>query len=224
MFYLYKIIKGLVLPPGIFILIFLLNFFIVKNKVLRILNLLSALILYLISISPTTGLMKEFLKVKIEVNFQKPDVIFVPGAGLSDESISRIVKAYELYKIYNVPIVISGYKVEAKMMKSKLLMFSIPDSMLILDSLARNTFENVRNFIKISKIKNFKNIIIVSSNYHFKRIDKIFKNSGLNLKYIPSNQIDWTAKTILDIVPSYASFSRNMRYLNEILGYFLIFQ
>lgn len=93
MFYLYKIIKGLVFPPGIFILIFLLNFFIVKNKVLRILNLLSALILYLISISPTTGLMKEFLKVKIEVNFQKPDVIFVPGAGLSDESISRIVKA-----------------------------------------------------------------------------------------------------------------------------------
>jgi len=222
MFYLYKIIKGLVFPPGIFILIFLLNSFIVKNKVLRILNLLSALILYIISISPTTDLIKEFLKVKVNANFQKPDVIFVLGAGLSDESISRIVKAYELYKIYNVPIVISGYKIEAKMMKSKLLMFSIPDSMLILDSLARNTFENVQNFKKISKIKNFKNVIVVSSDYHLKRIEKIFKNSNLNLKFVPSNQIDWTAKTILDIVPSYASFSRNIRYLNEIIGYFLI--
>jgi uncharacterized SAM-binding protein YcdF (DUF218 family) len=222
MFYLYKIIKGLVFPPGIFILIFLLNSFIVKNKVLRILNLLSALILYIISISPTTDLMKEFLKVKVNTNFQKPDVIFVLGAGLSDESVSRIVKAYELYKIYNVPIVISGYKIEAKMMKSKLLMFSIPDSMLILDSLARNTFENVQNFKKISKIKNFKNVIVVSSDYHLKRIEKIFKNSNLNLKFVPSNQIDWTAKTILDIVPSYASFSRNIRYLNEIIGYFLI--
>jgi uncharacterized SAM-binding protein YcdF (DUF218 family) len=222
MFYLYKIIKGLVFPPGIFILIFLLNSFIVKNKVLRILNLLSALILYIISISPTTDLMKEFLKVKVNANFQKPDVIFVLGAGLSDESVSRIVKAYELYKIYNVPIVISGYKIEAKMMKSKLLMFSIPDSMLILDSLARNTFENVQNFKKISKIKNFKNVIVVSSDYHLKRIEKIFKNSNLNLKFVPSNQIDWTAKTILDIVPSYASFSRNIRYLNEIIGYFLI--
>jgi len=222
MFYLYKIIKGLVFPPGIFILIFLLNSFIVKNKVLRILNLLSALILYIISISPTTDLIKEFLKVKVNTNFQKPDVIFVLGAGLSDESISRIVKAYELYKIYNVPIVISGYKIEAKMMKSKLLMFSIPDSMLILDSLARNTFENVQNFKKISKIKNFKNVIVVSSDYHLKRIEKIFKNSNLNLKFVPSNQIDWTAKTILDIVPSYASFSRNIRYLNEIIGYFLI--
>jgi uncharacterized SAM-binding protein YcdF (DUF218 family) len=222
MFYLYKIIKGLVFPPGIFILIFLLNSFIVKNKVLRILNLLSALILYIISISPTTDLMKEFLKVKVNANFQKPDVIFVLGAGLSDESISRIVKAYELYKIYNVPIVISGYKIEAKMMKSKLLMFSIPDSMLILDSLARNTFENVQNFKKVSKIKNFKNVIVVSSDYHLKRIEKIFKNSNLNLKFVPSNQIDWTAKTILDIVPSYASFSRNIRYLNEIIGYFLI--
>jgi uncharacterized SAM-binding protein YcdF (DUF218 family) len=222
MFYLYKIIKGLIFPPGIFILIFLLNSFIVKNKVLRILNLLSALILYIISISPTTDLMKEFLKVKVNANFQKPDVIFVPGAGLSDESVSRIVKAYELYKIYNVPIVISGYKIEAKMMKSKLLMFSIPDSMLILDSLARNTFENVQNFKKISKIKNFKNVIVVSSDYHLKRIEKIFKNSNLNLKFVPSNQIDWTAKTILDIVPSYASFSRNIRYLNEIIGYFLI--
>ncbi|MFZ8846967.1 MAG: YdcF family protein [Candidatus Hydrothermia bacterium] len=222
MFYLYKIIKGLVFPPGIFILIFLLNSFIVKNKVLRILNLLSALILYIISISPTTDLIKEFLKVKVNTNFQKPDVIFVLGAGLSDESVSRIVKAYELYKIYNVPIVISGYKIEAKMMKSKLLMFSIPDSMLILDSLARNTFENVQNFKKISKIKNFKNVIVVSSDYHLKRIEKIFKNSNLNLKFVPSNQIDWTAKTILDIVPSYASFSRNIRYLNEIIGYFLI--
>jgi uncharacterized SAM-binding protein YcdF (DUF218 family) len=222
MFYLYKIIKGLIFPPGIFILIFLLNSFIVKNKVLRILNLLSALILYIISISPTTDLIKEFLKVKVNANFQKPDVIFVPGAGLSDESVSRIVKAYELYKIYNVPIVISGYKIEAKMMKSKLLMFSIPDSMLILDSLARNTFENVQNFKKISKIKNFKNVIVVSSDYHLKRIEKIFKNSNLNLKFVPSNQIDWTAKTILDIVPSYASFSRNIRYLNEIIGYFLI--
>jgi uncharacterized SAM-binding protein YcdF (DUF218 family) len=222
MFYLYKIIKGLVFPPGIFILIFLLNSFIVKNKVLRILNLLSALILYIISISPTTDLMKEFLKVKVNTNFQKPDVIFVLGAGLSDESVSRIVKAYELYKIYNVPIVISGYKIEAKMMKSKLLMFSIPDSMLILDSLARNTFENVQNFKKISKIKNFNNVIVVSSDYHLKRIEKIFKNSNLNLKFVPSNQIDWTAKTILDIVPSYASFSRNIRYLNEIIGYFLI--
>jgi uncharacterized SAM-binding protein YcdF (DUF218 family) len=222
MFYLYKIIKGLVFPPGIFILIFLLNSFIVKNKVLRILNLLSALILYIISISPTTDLMKEFLKVKVNANFQKPDVIFVLGAGLSDESVSRIVKAYELYKIYNVPIVISGYKIEAKMMKSKLLMFSIPDSMLILDSLARNTFENVQNFKKISKIKNFNNVIVVSSDYHLKRIEKIFKNSNLNLKFVPSNQIDWTAKTILDIVPSYASFSRNIRYLNEIIGYFLI--
>jgi len=222
MFYLYKIIKGLVFPSGIFILIFLLNSFIVKNKVLRILNLLSALILYIISISPTTDLIKEFLKVKVNTNFQKPDVIFVLGAGLSDESVSRIVKAYELYKIYNVPIVISGYKIEAKMMKSKLLMFSIPDSMLILDSLARNTFENVQNFKKISKIKNFKNVIVVSSDYHLKRIEKIFKNSNLNLKFVPSNQIDWTAKTILDIVPSYASFSRNIRYLNEIIGYFLI--
>jgi len=222
MFYLYKIIKGLVFPPGIFILIFLLNSFIVKNKVLRILNLLSALILYIISISPTTDLMKEFLKVKVNANFQKPDVIFVLGAGLSDESVSRIVKAYELYKIYNVPIVISGYKIEAKMMKSKLLMFSIPDSMLILDSLARNTFENVQNFKKISKIKNFNNVIVVSSDYHLKRIEKIFKGSNLNLKFVPSNQIDWTAKTILDIVPSYASFSRNIRYLNEIIGYFLI--
>jgi uncharacterized SAM-binding protein YcdF (DUF218 family) len=222
MFYLYKIIKGLVFPPGIFILIFLLNSFIVKNKVLRILNLLSALILYIISISPTTDLMKEFLKVKVNTNFQKPDVIFVLGAGLSDESVSRIVKAYELYKIYNVPIVISGYKIEAKMMKSKLLMFSIPDSMLILDSLARNTFENVQNFKKISKIKNFNNVIVVSSDYHLKRIEKIFKNSNLNLKFVPSNQIDWTAKTILDIVPSYASFSRNVRYLNEIIGYFLM--
>jgi len=222
MFYLYKIIKGLVFPPGIFILIFLLNVFIIRNGILRILNFLSALILYIISISPTTDLMKEFLKVKVNANFQKPDVIFVLGAGLSDESVSRIVKAYELYKIYNVPIVISGYKIEAKMMKSKLLMFSIPDSMLILDSLARNTFENVQNFKKISKIKNFNNVIVVSSDYHLKRIEKIFKGSNLNLKFVPSNQIDWTAKTILDIVPSYASFSRNIRYLNEIIGYFLI--
>lgn len=223
MFYFYKIIKSLVFPPGIFILIFLLNFFIIKNKILRIINFLCALILYVFSISPTTDFLKEFLKVKNNGNFQKPDVIFVLGAGLSDESISRIVKAYELYKIYNVPIVISGYKVEAKMMKNKLLMFSISDSMLILDSLSRNTYENVSNFIKIAKVKNFKNVIVVSSDYHLKRIEKIFKNSDFNIKYISSNQIDWTAKTILDIVPSYSSFSRNIRYLNEIIGYFLIF-
>jgi len=187
------------------------------------LNFIFALILYIISISPTTDFLMGFLKVKNNSYFQKPDVIFVLGAGLSDESISRIVKAYELYKLYNVPVVISGYKVEARMMKNKLLSFEVPESLIIIDSLSRNTKENVRNFIKISNERKFKNVLVISTDYHLKRIQKEFGNSNLNIKFVPSNPIDWTAKTFLDLIPSYSSFSRNMRYINEIIGMISIY-
>ncbi|MCX7947907.1 MAG: YdcF family protein [candidate division WOR-3 bacterium] len=179
------------------------------------------MILYILSISPTTDFLQLFIKVNNNSDFNKPDVIFILGAGLSDESISRIVKGYEVYKSYNVPIVISGYKAEVKMMKSKLSNFSIPDSMIILDSLSRNTKENVRNFIKIAKERKFRNIIVISSYYHLKRIKNEFSNSSLNIKLIASNPIDYTAKNFLDIVPSYSAFSRNMIYINEIIGIYV---
>ncbi|MEO0143903.1 MAG: YdcF family protein [candidate division WOR-3 bacterium] len=217
MFYIYKFLKGWLFPPGIVIIILLLNFFLIRNAIMRILNLTFAFILYILSISPTTDFLMLFLKVN-NTNLQKPDVIFILGAGLSDESISRIVKGYELFKIYKVPIVISGYKTEAKMMKNKLLSFDVPESLIIVDSFSRNTKENVNNFIKISKEKNFHNVFVVSSYYHLKRIEEEFKNSQLNLKFIASNPMDYTAKTFLDFIPSYSAFSRNMKYLNEIIG------
>ncbi|MEO0202480.1 MAG: YdcF family protein [candidate division WOR-3 bacterium] len=217
MFYIYKFLKGWLFPPGIVVIILIINYFLVRNRLLRTLNLFSALILYILSISPTTDFLMLFLKVN-SPNLNKPDVIFVLGAGLSDESISRIVKGYELYKIYKVPIVISGYKVEARMIKNKLLSFDVPDSLIIVDSFSRNTKENVSSFIRISKVRNFKNVFVVSSYYHLKRIEKEFKNSNLNLKLVASNPMDYAAKTILDLVPSYSAFSRNMKYLNEIVG------
>ncbi len=214
--------KGWLFPPGILIIVFIINFFLVRNVLLKLLNFFSALTLYILSISLTSDFLTLFLKVQSDKKFDRPNVIFVLGAGLSDESISRIVKGYEIFKIYNVPIIISGYKVEAMMMKNKLLNLGIPDSFIILDSLARNTKENVKNFKKIASKKGFKNVIVISSFYHLKRIEKEFSNSNLNIKYIPSNPINYTAKTFLDFVPSYSSFSRNINYLNEIVGLFLI--
>ncbi len=210
--------KGWIFPPGILIIVFIINFFFLRNFILRFINFFSALTLYILSITPTSDFLALFLKVKSDGKFYKPDVIFVLGAGLSDESISRIVKGYETFKIYNVPIVISGYKVEARMMKNKLLNLGIPDSLIILDSLARNTKENVRNFVEIANKRGVRNVIVISSFYHLKRIDKEFSNSNLNIKYIASNPMDYKAKTFLDFIPSYSSFSRNMNYLNEIVG------
>jgi uncharacterized SAM-binding protein YcdF (DUF218 family) len=174
--------------------------------------------LYILSIGPTTAVLSKFLIFKND-NFDKPDVIFVPGAGLSDESVSRIVKAFEFHKLYNVPVVISGYKVEARMMLNKLKNLGLDDKFIIVDSFSRNTYENVKNFLSIANLNHFKSALIISTDYHLSRIYDEFKQYRyLKTKYIPSNPIDYKFKDILDILPSYSLFYRNIRYVNEIIG------
>ena len=98
MFFAKKIISYFILPPGIYIVLFLLIYLLSKRKTVKYISLLSALSLYLISIEPV----KDLLLLPLENMYKKPkvlkgDIIVVLGGGayntgyLKEDSTKRLI-------------------------------------------------------------------------------------------------------------------------------------
>ncbi len=218
MFYLYKILRSLLLPPGIFIILFLLAALFVRKRLLRAIFIVSAVLTYLLSIYPTTIALRKLVVPPSKGIPQKVDVIVVLGGGLTDESISRLVKGKEIHDMTGAPVLITGYSEEADMMRRKLLSIGLKPDFLIVDSTSRNTFESVKNVSKIIKNRGFENIVVVSTDYHLRRIRKEFDKYGIEIHPIPSNPRRDRIGDILDLFPSMAAFYRNYIYLKELIG------
>lgn len=114
-------------------------------------------------------------------NGQKRDVIIVLGyPAKSDGTVSpilreRIRKAAELYrKGVSENIICTGAAVansyfEAEIMAQALIELGIPECNIILEKLAKGTYENLVNSKKIMQDKKFNTAVIVSSPWHLRK-------------------------------------------------------
>ncbi|MGG1677827.1 YdcF family protein [Neobacillus sp. NRS-1170] len=129
----------------------------------------------------------KFLVAKDTV--QKADAIIV----LSGDRGERVEKAAELYhQGYGKYFVISGGIIyndvtAAELMKEHALKLGVPESVIILEDRADSTYENADFTRRVIKSYPIDSAIVVSSNYHMKRVkmifDRDFEHSGVKLYY-----------------------------------------
>jgi len=129
---------------------------------------------------------------KMQDNF---DAIIVLGNSTREEEIdgimkNRLEKALEIYgKNQKTKIILSGGKEEkgiseAQKMRRYLEKWGLTEEIFILEEQSRNTFENLKNSKEIIIKHQFKNIALITSDYHLKRASMIAKSLDINISAI----------------------------------------
>ncbi|MCX8083873.1 MAG: YdcF family protein [Calditerrivibrio sp.] len=191
MLFLKKLLYSVVIPPGIFIVVFLVASFWLKG-LKRYVLLLAGVLLYLFSITPV----KDLFLYPLEKGFRNSrcdrGVIVVLSGGvygqkeLSEDSFKRVLKGFEIQKRLKGPIILTGGRVndklpyEADLMKAILVGLGVEDDRIYTDKDSRDTVENVRFTLAILQQLKQQDIILVTSAYHTKRSMILFKKSGIN--------------------------------------------
>lgn len=200
MFFLKKLITFLILPPGLFVVVF----FVIaalrkKHKAVLVLSLSCGTGIYLLSVEPV----KDFLLAPLEEKYSRPatvegDVIVVLGGGsyntgvLTDDSLKRLLTGFVLQKKLNTPIILSGGSAitnlpESEVMKTVLIELGVDKSKIYTDTNSRDTLGNAIFTKKICQAKGFKKVILVTSAYHMPRSVLTFKQAGLDVIPYPTD-------------------------------------
>ncbi len=139
----------------------------------------AALILYLLIFqSPFVWWLAEPLRIVEPPQPADAVVVFAGGVGESGRAgggvQERIGKAVELYRDGVAPrlIISSGYVFslrEAQVMKAIAIDNGVPESAIILEERAANTYENVAFTARILAERGWRTIALVSSPYHMRR-------------------------------------------------------
>ena len=231
MFLVKKVITFFIIPPGLFILIFLIiSFLSRKDKRVLILSLISAFSIYLISIEPV----KDFLLRPLETRYQQPkditgDVIVVLGGGsyntgiLTDDSLKRVLTGFLLHKRLNIPIILSGGSAitnlpESEAMKSVLTELGIDKNMIFTDVKSRDTLENAFFTKKICHKYDYKTVILVTSAYHMPRSYMTFKQAGLEVIPYPTDFKMDKRYTIYSYFPKMNVLQDSTKAIREYIG------
>ena len=236
-FFLKKAISYFILPPGIFIVSFLLIFLLSKRKFVKKISLISAILLYLISVEP----FKDFLYYPLEKPFEgekslNGDVIVVLGGGvynngrLKASSYKRLITGFILHRKTGLPIILSGGASinvipEAKIMKKLLESFGVKKELIYADLKSRDTYENAKYVKKICEKLNCKKIILVTSGFHMFRAKKTFESFGLKVIPYPTDLKFEGKYNIYSIFPKYSVFYDSSIAIREYVGiafYFLM--
>lgn len=195
MFILKKIITLAILPPGIFIILFLLGAIFLKKR-LKLFVISMAILLYIFSINPT----KDMFLLPLENTF-KPlpvdtiktyDAYVVLGGGIlgnapdiggkgipGEDALERIVCAFRLFQISKKPIIISGGYTsgnvsEAEIAKKLLLSFGVDGSYILPESKSIDTFGNARYVKELAERHKITRIVLITNAYHMKRSKMLF--------------------------------------------------
>lgn len=206
MFTFTKVLQLLLLPPGIFLILMAVGFFIRKDCRLlgRLLMVSGYLLLYLASISPITGalirpLESTYPPLKETPVTMKADVIVVLGSGVRDLSwlgltpdpseagIERVVRGVSLYRSTHIPLMMTGGNgnpgkeddvSEAGAMSRVAKSLGVPERELTIVGKIRNTLESAE---AVKRRLKGNRIILVTSAVHMRRAAGIFRKKGFEV-------------------------------------------
>lgn len=154
-----------------------------------------------------------------------------PLVELSDSSLQRLNHGFSIFKKTGTLILLSGGIVpgrpeisESEIMKKTLILWGVPEEMIIIENLSRNTFENAVNSVNLAREKT-ESILLVTSALHIKRAASTFvkaiEKEGRNLRVIPQ-PCDFRAErevtSFYDFLPSVSALESLQFLIHEILG------
>lgn len=241
---LYKIFFNILLPPGIFVVLFISAGIIMKRNAKRrkgkgyLLFMISGIILYLMSISAVPNILSYPLekgKLSLEKNNLKDvDGIIILGAGLykkadnkpelTIEAKSRILEGLRIYNNISKKIIVTGgdpYNKgisEAETAKLLLINMGVKESDILIENKSRNTFENAKFSKSIADGAGIKNPVVVTSGIHMKRAEMSFKKAGFNFKESVSDRIYSKGITLDSFFPNGENLDKTKQILWEYIG------
>ncbi len=108
-------------------------------------------------------------------------------------------------------------KTEGELLKNKSLEFGIDENNILITKKVQNTYEEANVIYHL--IDNKSKIILVTSAFHMKRAELLFKKHTFNVFPYPVDFKSTNNKiTILDFIPSTDSLSRSSFVIREVLG------
>lgn len=120
----------------------------------------------------------------------------------------------------NSKLVPSAFR-ESDWVASQLKDFNIPDSNILVEDQSRNSFENAVFSKKLLDSAHLNPpYILVTSAFHMRRAEYIYKKMGVDVISFPCNYIAGKGKTgIGDFIPSLSTFGTWYYYIKEVVGY-----
>jgi len=241
--YLIKFIyQTFLLPPGLFIVLFLFLAWRIKRKNPGIAQKIGVLTLafYLFS----TPLVGDRLIHSLESRYQPSsptggDVIIMLGGGatldtpnlngkghLSGSAANRLLTSLQLYQKLKVPIIISGGKVfqdtggEAEIARHILIGAGVPAKKILLEDQSLNTTENAQYTKKVLEKHHYRDPILVTSAFHMLRSVEQFAKAGVKVRPYPTDYYTNMEQRFdfHQLIPSAGALDDVSRALKEYLG------
>lgn len=234
MFFLKKLVASLLVPPGIFIILFLVITFLAKEyRIVRFIALFSALFLYVLSIEPFKDLLLNPLEKRFSIPDKKEvDVIVILGGGsynsetFKEDTINRLIAGYFLFKEIRKPVIVSGgssedKKSDASFMADFLIKMGVENNKIIQENKSKTTEENAKYVRNICKERKFKKIMLITSAYHMTRAVRFFKNDEIEIIPYPTDFKAQRSYSIYSFLPKFSAFVGSTKAIREYIAIFM---
>jgi uncharacterized SAM-binding protein YcdF (DUF218 family) len=243
MIYLLKFGASFLLPPGIFLIAFMVIAISLWKKQERSFAKALAgitIVFYLLS----TGYVSEILLGSLESRYEPPselagDAVIMLGGGatadtqdvdglgnLGGSAANRLLTAARLQKKLDLPIILSGGQVysdsgrEAQISKRMLLSLGIPEDKILIEDQSLNTKQNAQFVHKLLNEKGYSKPILVTSAFHMERSVINFHKENIDVFPYPSDYMV-NKKHVFHynkLAPSAGALWGNYIFLQEWLG------
>jgi uncharacterized SAM-binding protein YcdF (DUF218 family) len=112
---------------------------------------------------------------------------------------------------------------EAAWVKTQLLEMGVPDSVILIENNSKNTFENARFSKMVLQQSHLPPpYLLVTSAFHMRRAQMIFKNAGIPVIPYPCNYLAGRGNiSILDLLPDTNALNLWNYYIKEVIGYII---
>ncbi|MEK5398932.1 YdcF family protein [Paenibacillus sp. FSL K6-2859] len=153
---------------------------------------------------------------------KQSDAIIILSGGQD-----RIKKAVELYNFGYAPkIILSNAKELASSagdMLQTALNLGIPKEAIYTENAAESTYQNAEFTLPIMKGHNFQSAIVVSSEFHMRRVkllfDRVYKDSGIELTYVGSTSGYNAKRWWSDRKSGETTFNEYVKMIGNTFGY-----
>jgi len=253
MFFVKKCITYFVIPPGIFIVLFIISGLLSKRRIASITAFVSAFLLYGLSIEP----IKDFLVYPLEKQYIASmcipslsgknayqgdvakklttiDAIVVLGGGvyengtLKEDSANRMLAGYSTHALTHKTLILSGGSAignvrESNIIYTMLLQLNVNKNKIIIENTSRDTMENAHNVMKMCNNNGWHRIALITSAYHMPRAVKLFHASSLHVEPVPTDSKLDLHYTVYSFMPKFSSLGNSSKAIREYIALIVLY-
>lgn len=233
-----KIAEAFLLPPGLFVTLFIILSISWSKKAPKKALLMFFLAIGFYFLSSVIGvflLLYPLERGYIYDDSQNVQAVVVLGGGvvktpdgyqLSIYSTARLLKGLEIAKKKNLPLIVTGGKLpgidqlpEAEIMKQEAISLGFEKDRIFVEPLARTTKENAFYTSALLKQNGLEKIVLVTSAVHMKRAIYCFEKVGTSVIPCPTAFLYDHSKTEwVDLIPSRDALDANLAAIHECFG------